>query len=233
MKKIGFVSVLLIGIMAAALCHADVIYSEGFVVPTNSGISAIGWHSNLGSTGTAANENNLDGFVSPLVVAAASGYIFYNLPTNYTGTPVLNWTDAGSFGSIGNITSIQATLVNNSVTEDLKFAIKVDGAWYVSQTVYNSPLAGGTYPTNAVINVQSAAWNSLVLDPGTTLAEGGAASLPLFGTVQAVGIFDTSDSNSRVRYYDFTVSAIPEPATLGLLTVSSLGLILFRRKIRS
>ncbi|MCF7818229.1 MAG: hypothetical protein K9M54_10140 [Kiritimatiellales bacterium] len=211
MKGIGFVSVLLMGIMASAMCSASVIYSESFAVTTNSGIAAVGWHSNLGSIGTAANENNLDGFVSPVIVAGSSGYLFYNLPTNYTGTPVLNWTDEGSFGPIGKIISMHATLVNNSITEDLKFAIKVDGAWYVSLTVYNSPVpgGGGASVTNVAIDVQSVLWNSLVLDPGTTLAEGGAASLPLFGTVQAVGIFDTSDSNNRVRYYDFVVNAVP------------------------
>jgi hypothetical protein len=235
MKKIRFVSVLLIGVMAAALCHADLIYSEGFVVPTNSGISAVGWHSNLGSTGIAANETLLDGSNSPLVVATSGGFLFHKPAGIYIGTPILNWTDEFAFGAINTITNMSASIINNITTEDLKFAIKVDGAWYVSQTAYNSPVGGGggASRTNITINVQSALWNSLILNPGTTLAEGGAASLPLSGAVQAVGIFDASASGSQVRYENFNVSAIPEPATLGLLGVSSLGLLLFRRHIRS
>ncbi|MEA2068713.1 MAG: PEP-CTERM sorting domain-containing protein, partial [Verrucomicrobiota bacterium] len=75
-------------------------------------------------------------------------------------------------------------------------------------------------------------WNSLSLIPGTTLAEGGAVSLPSSGDVQAVGVFDASDTaGMRVRVRNFTVESIPEPVTLGLFGFVGIAILFIRRRL--
>ena len=203
---------LLIGslLVSVATSHAEVIFEEAF--PNSggdAGLSLVGWHANLGSTGVAADENSSDWSLNPII--SGGDYIFYNLSST-NSDPVLIWTDKEAvsvIGAINNVTNITLTLRNQSVSEDIKVALKVGGAWYVSQDVLNNAAANADSVVN--LAVQSVSWNSLSLIPGTTLAEGGAVSLPSSGTVQAVGIFDASDTaGQRVRIINYTVEAIPE-----------------------
>ncbi len=209
--------------------RADVVFSETFYNPyADRGLSQAGWHANLGSTGAAVDEDSNDWSLNPII--SGGDYIFYNLSST-SSDPVLTWTDkteVGAIGAINTITNVSLNLKNQSVTEDLKVALKVGGAWYVSQDVLNNSAANASSVVN--LAVQSVSWNSLSLTPGTTLTEGGAVSLPLSGMVDAVGVFDASDTAaSRVRVLSYTVEAIPEPATLGLLGFACVALLGVRR----
>ncbi|MCF7818230.1 MAG: SGNH/GDSL hydrolase family protein [Kiritimatiellales bacterium] len=191
-------------VISVVRSYPAVILDDNLYVAAHSGLSVIGWHANIGANGVAADENNVDGFISP--IAAAGGYIFYQLPAAYTNAPVLNWTDKAVFGSIANVTNLSAVIRNTDTAENLKFAIKVDGLWYASQSVFNNPQPDGN--STVSLAVHAAAWNSFALDPGTGMAEGGAAVLPASGTVQGVGLFDSSDGNKRVRIEQFAVEGV-------------------------
>jgi len=191
---------------AIASSYSTVLLDDDLYVAAHSGLSVIGWHANIGTEGVAADENNVDGFISP--IAAAGGYIFYQLPITYTNAPILNWTDKAMFGSVANVTNMSATLRNLDPSENIKFSIKVDGVWYVSQMTFNNPLPDTGFVVS--LDVHASLWNSLSLDPGTTMIEGAAVTLPSAGTVQGVGLFDTSDNNQRVRIDHFTVEGISD-----------------------
>jgi hypothetical protein len=176
------------------------------------------------------DEDSNDWSLNPII--SGGDYIFYNLSST-SSDPVFTWTDKASvsaIGAISGVTNIILTLRNQSPAEDLKVALQVGGSWYVSQDVFNTTAANA----NTVVDlaVQSGSWNSLSFISGTTLSEGGAVSLPLSGTVDALGVFDASDTATmRVRVVDFTVESIPEPATLGLLGFAFAALLGVRRLI--
>jgi hypothetical protein len=207
-------------LLLTAASYAETIYQGNFLNTntTDQGLANVGWHANMGSSGTAANESNTAWVNGP--VASAADYLFYMLPAMYAGQPALIWTDEPPLGAMYTVTNLSAVIRNSNpaASEDLKFAIKVNGAWYVSQTVFNSPK-----DVNATINinVRSSSWNSLTLTPETTLVEDGAVSLPLSGTVQGVGLFDAQDSQNRVRILQFTVQG--KKTGLGLYIVSLMG----------
>lgn len=114
------------------------------------------------------------------------------------------------------------------LNEDLRVAVKVDGSWFVSQDVLNNT-ALSTWE-NVGMDIQSASWNNLTFVSGSTLIEGGAAGA-LSGTVQAIGVYDADATGEKVRLDNFTVEAIPEPATLSLIGCAGLLLVLCRRKL--
>jgi hypothetical protein len=202
MKRMNLIVALLASLLSATLCYSNTVYQEIFsnTNSTDLGISSIGWHANTNSMGDAVDENN-GSWNTGVPVSSVADYLFYSL----AGGSLLNWTDESPLGDISTVTDMRAIIRNSSASEDLKFAIKVDGAWYVSQEVFNS-----SANANAEIRleVQSALWNSLTLIPGTTMAEGGTTVLPSSGSVQGVGFFDAVNEN-RVRVVEFAIQSIP------------------------
>ena len=216
-------------LLSMGVTHADVVFQETF---PNSGedtnLATIAWHANVGAT-AVVQDNNKAYSVSPILSVA--DYIFTR-PSD-SGNPWLAWTDKASIsaiGSISSVTNISVSLRNGSAIEDLKIALKVNDAWYVSQTVLNSPSESSFVTVG--IAVQSVAWNHLDFVPGSNLGEGSAVALPASGTVQAVGVFDASTTASKaVRIDNYTVEAIPEPTTLGLVGIVAITLIGVRRLV--
>ena len=193
---------------------ADVVFQENFDNSGSDGpLTLVGWHGYYGATAISVDEANTDYNNGPII--SSSDFMFYDMDT-LGGNPYLLFTDeAASFGSIDSVTNISFLLRNQSSSENIKVAIRVEGDWYVSQDVFNSPNSTDWAEQN--LAVQDALWNSLTVVAGSSLTEGGSASLPLSGTVTAVGIFDasgTSSTYSPVRMDSFVVEGdIPEVVT--------------------
>ncbi len=180
------------------------VFLENFSNPVaDAPLSNIGWHANIGAEGTSVDTNS-NGLAGPIL--SGGDYIFYRVDAS--GIPVLSWTDntaVESIWSINYIANISVKLRNDNASENLKIALKVNDAWYVSQAVLN-----GTENNEVGMDVQSVAWNHLDFVPGSRLVEGGEVALPASGTVQAVGVFDESTTASKaVRIDNYTVETVP------------------------
>ena len=190
----------------AAASRADVVFFERFGTgPADVALSTVDWHANVGSTATGYDDSRV--FTSN-PIASMADFLFCRL--SHSGVPWLGWTDKASIadiGDIGSVTNITVDLKNNSASENLKIALKVNNEWYVSQEVLNNPDTLQFYTVR--IAVQSVSWNRLVFVSGSTLAEGGSVSLPSSGNVQAIGIFDASSTSDSVRVDNFTVATNP------------------------
>ncbi len=162
---------------------------------TDSPLSQIGWHANYGTSGNPVSESNTSFARGP--VLSWVDYIVYKLdPSVFGSKPLLLWTDKAAAGSIDKVSSIRVSLKNDEGTADLKIAIKVDDAWYVSQDVLNVGVSGWTVHT---LDVHAVSWNKLSFVPDRELAEGSAASLPGLGTIKAVGVFDVDETGVKTR----------------------------------
>lgn len=186
----------------AAKPNAEVIYQQTFDNPLgNQPLTNVNWNANVGTNAVVLTIGN--GSTGPIL--SSGDFIYSVVAGNW-----LAWTDDGSFGSFGSLTTVSVSLSNAATNENIRIALKVDGSWYVSQEVLNNTTAN----TKEVVdlNVQSASWNSLTFVSGSTLAEGGAVG-SLSGAVEAVGVYDDSigGTDYKVRVDDFTVDAIPTP----------------------
>ena len=218
-------------LLSMSASQAMLVYSNSFenpLVGADTNLAYLGWHSNTGATATVMDTNKLGGN-GPIL---SSGDLVFTRPGT-TGNPWLAWSENAAVSAIGGIqyiTNISMSVNNGSATEDLKFAIKVGGSWYVSQTVFNSPSEAFV---KISVAMPSLSWNSLNFVSGTTLAEGGAASLPLTGAVQAIGVFDASTTNTKgARFDNILIQAIPEPTTISMFVFSAIGLLILRRRMR-
>jgi hypothetical protein len=233
-NKLKSISALVVLLLSVATVQGDVIFVESFTQSgTDAPIQNHGWHAHYSANATSVEETTVDFYVGPIIsksVGAVTGTGFYiHQVEAFAGEPSLHWTaKESSFGEIEDITNITFWLYNQSSGANLKVALRVENDWFVSQDVFN---ATGTWAQQSLA-VQTAAWNTLSFTAGTLLSEGGAISLPTLGTVTAVGIFDASGIsgyNGRTRIDEYTVEAIPEPATLGMLAISAVCLMVLRR----
>jgi len=230
------ISALYLFTVAVMRLGADVVFREDFTVYSETSLQdSGGWHAFYTSSGISVDESNTDFYNGPIIAGAIgdggkNGFLLYQYDA-FEGEPVLIFSDKqASFGTVGMVTNITFSLYNQSVAAHFKVAIKVDEDWYVSQAVFNG---SGTW-TGQSLDVQSAQWNSLNFTPGSILSEGGAATLPLSGTITSVGLFDASGISGyigRTRIDSYVVNVIPEPATLSLFGISTACLILVRRCI--
>ncbi|MFA7370058.1 MAG: hypothetical protein WC334_10470 [Kiritimatiellales bacterium] len=198
--------------VSAAVSGADVVFMETFENPltgTDTDLATVAWHVNIGATAAVKDSCKVPG-VGPAL--GMNDQIFFRL--GVTGSPLLIWTEKASVGDISNVTNVSITVRNGSASEDLKIAFKINGSWYVSQAVLNSPTEDDSYTVG--IAVQSVGWNKLTFVSGSILSEGGAAALPSSGAVQAVGIFDASTTTGKAnRIDDFTVQSSSGPKIVG------------------
>ncbi len=218
MGTFKFIPVLMMTIAMVLNAGADEMFREDFTASSNTSLQDFGgWHAYYAASAVLSDETTTDYNVGPIISGSTgstgtSGFFFYD-NDNFGGKPVLMFTDRqASFGDIDSVTNISFSLKNNSASENLKVAIKIDDNWYVSQDVFNS--SSSTVWADQNLAVQTASWNSLTMVAGSSLAEGGPVSLPLSGTVTSVGLFDasgTSSTYSPVRMDTFIVEGvIPE-----------------------
>lgn len=227
MKINLYLNILLGLFVSLTAAVGDVAYQEVFPNPgADAPLANINWNANVGSSGTAFTGSTW----SQGPILSSGDFIFFRPATGSGGPSFLVWTeepDVSAIGSIANVTDVNMVLRNGSAAENIKVAIRVGSAWYVSQDVLNSPTESSTAVS---LDVKSSGWNSLNFVAGTTLAEGGSVTLPSSGTVTAVGIFDASTNEGlAIRISDYTVETVPEPAAFGMFLVGSSGLFFVRK----
>ena len=221
--------------------QAAVIYTETFdnITGANQSFNSAGvnWSVHRTSSATAYTLSGTDITASPVISNGASvngvaptGFLFQSsLISGSVGTPHIWWTNETTFGDISLLDSLTVDLRNGSTNEDLRFALQVGSSWYVSQSVFNNSVADAA-TLNLSLDVENASYFSLNFTPGVTLSMGTAASLPLSGTVTAVGLFTQSRDSANIRIDNFRVSAIPEPSTALLGSLGVLALLRRRRR---
>jgi hypothetical protein len=210
----SFVRVLIVQFFFAA--HADevkvVIFAEAFNNPGyDAGMNTVEWHANYGSNGTAFSETNSDLYNGPIISGADFIIYQFNSGSPIVGLPTLVWTEKTEFSSLNDISHVGVSLYSNDATVDLKIALKVSGSWYVSQQVVN----GISSFTELSVELRAINWSSLSFVPGTVLSEGGSTNFPFSGRIQAVGLFDASNTaGHRVRIDDFTLFSASDPGNV-------------------
>lgn len=129
---------------------------------------------------------------------------------------------------------------NANQHSDFRFLVQEGGMIYVSDRIL--PASGNSgFPdaigTMTLADTSSVSWYSY--DPATDMQTIGAVASPSFTNVTAVGMYHEltkltdADQSFTVEYYDFTVTAVPEPATISLmLGATVLGIVFIRRRIR-
>lgn len=131
---------------------------------------------------------------------------------------------------------------NNSTTINYRVAIQVNGAWYAStQTFANATSVSsvGNFASQSVamtfnFNTLAATWRNLDFTLGSTLALGSTLTSNLSaGNITGFGLYMDSASGGTSRFDTFTITAVPEPTTVGLALLGLAGGLLISRRRRS
>lgn len=108
---------------------------------------------------------------------------------------------------------------------DTRIALEIGTQWYVSDQI-----AGTTSWTKQTTAIASTNWHTLAYTQGVSLQQtidSATVALPTTGNLAAFGVyFDTANTGIvRIDSYSIDASPVPEPASLGLIGLASLGLL--------
>jgi hypothetical protein len=253
-KAMGM-GIVVLALVASA--HAELIFEDNFnrdntTANTSANVS-IGENYELVQQSTSSFDATAK-ITSNKVGIGQLGANANNVSLLYKGLSLGNTAFSGnSFSISGNITTVG---FNNSGLYGLTFNHQDDGSFYAARIQNNSTTAlqfvrsdkGG-----AVTGFANIA-NTVVLDKGSTyflkidssspgvfsytltgasLDNGGTLSGTVTDTILQLNGgyagFYNSFGNTGPRFDDLSITVIPEPATLGLFSVSAAGLMLMRR----
>ncbi len=236
---------------------AAVIYRETFGATTDQTVlTAAGWNGLVGATAAAAVTSqfslssaagrpaDLDNVNAGTSASQSQGFVFNS---NNTSNILLYTAEYPVDTSLNQITTITFYVGNSGngaqlAANGFRVALEVGGNWYASdQLLVNSTgvanaAAFGANAQQVTFNFTStaAAWRSLTVNPGTSLALGPAlgADLPS-GTITAFGVYsDTGSSQTRrIDTFEINAEAIPEPSAA--LSTALGALLLTRTRRRS
>ncbi|MFA5688896.1 MAG: PEP-CTERM sorting domain-containing protein [Kiritimatiellales bacterium] len=223
---------------------ADIVYAQGFANDTGSSakLSDYGWYSYSNTNALNVSGNNRvaqqNGSAALTAVNADTPY-GDNIPQGFytaaSGAISLAYVEL----ALSGYTDISLSFgVRNSVdTSSTRFAIKVGSDWYVSETTYNQITSSFvTYSLDLLADTEFRAVNftpsvelAISTDPVVEFGD-------IAGNITAVGFFldpNHGGATTTMRVDNFIVTAIPEPATLGLLITSIAGVLSLRRVRRA
>lgn len=130
---------------------------------------------------------------------------------------------------------------NSSTTINYRVAIQVNGAWYAStQTFANATAVGSVanFASQSVamtfdFNTLAATWRNLDFTLSQKLALGSTLTSNLSeGNITGFGLYMDTPSGGTSRFDTFTITAVPEPTTVGLALLSLAGGLLISRRRR-
>jgi hypothetical protein len=135
---------------------------------------------------------------------------------------------AVSMDATSSFTVNTDTFGSGFVNKEVRFVVQEGGSYYISDSVSS---AIDSDVDSTLSNPESASW--FAYDPATDMLAQGASATLAFIDITAVGVYvefgSTAAGNQTLAINNFQVDAIPEPATIGLISVFS-GAILFIRR---
>lgn len=242
-------------LVPVATSSAAVVYREIFPNATGDNLAngeAGGWYLHQGATGvsqTAAftlsggdgmpadvewvNAGNVG---TPTADEMAKGYLFRG--GNNSGEH-LYWTDEYSLSldtwTLESVSWYQrnGNAGGSGAGDLIRVALRVGDDWYVSKDTFTNP--ADTWQQNTLTVDTSTKWYALAFEAGTTLAMdiSEELTLPTTGTLSAFGLYTDLKTGGSGRFHrvdTYTINAVPEPATLGLVSLG--GLLMLRRRGR-
>ncbi|MEM9753751.1 MAG: hypothetical protein AAF916_10245 [Planctomycetota bacterium] len=188
------------------------------------------WNAVVGAT-----AQPLPGTSADIIRVANSGlsdveHFLAFLPDN-SGPVGMAWTDDLEPVVTEDIVSISATLNNRSIEDEIRFAIRVDGQWYVSVEAFSMDTPGVGFndwsqsqEASLAFSSEADAWLELELTPGSALAIGNSSSSDVIGAIDAFGVYAEVGPGGLIRL-DALAVVVPEPAAAtGLLLAGLAGL---------
>lgn len=177
-------------------------------------LETIGWRANAGLNGGYVPDNDLTQGVWLAGQSGASGgqgYIF-NQAKVLKNEPFFVWSTI-SGPSLQEAATVTFFLSNSNAEENIRFALRINEQWYVTDATYNGRGAQekGAW-AQQTINIGATAWRKLIFQADKELALGEAAALPAEGKIEAVGFFD-EQVQSAIRIDDLSILAEGQTVT--------------------
>jgi len=184
---------------------------------------------NVNAGGTSASEQygvvrlaNLDGLTFKTLVYTSE----YSVNRSAFQVDTLSWYGAGTGGG--------------SDQDSLSAAVKINGAWYVSQLTRpnalqpNSTSSFGDDALPYTVDFNTANWFSLAADVGSPFAVGVSPLTLPNGDIEAFGMYaDLRPSNGSYLMFDtfqIDASTVPEPATTAMIALGVCAAAFFRHR---
>ena len=223
---------LLFVVSSGAMVCAETIYFQDFGatggnVALGGDLNGDGWNwgNYLGSTATDNSSSTSDLYVQAQTYDADGRYLV--MTSNTLGLATVTPSESVA---IGDLQSVSWVANYNKIESSTRVVVKIGTEWYATDQDF-SMWQDSNYDqwdekaetlsftwTNA-----KSAWRSLTFDPGTELALATETiDSDLSGNVTSFGLL--IHRTDHVRIDNFTITAVPEPTTCGL--VATVGLCL-------
>lgn len=213
--------------LPAAVTPPDAFFGETFANTTgadNISIQAFnantgaGWQAVFGPGAADSNATDRGPGVRIADSTLASGHFLAIVPDSNAATSAFAWADDLDPLDVTDAGVLSARLNNRGVDDGVRFAIRIDGQWYVSEEAFGNEVGGIGFDdwSNAEVlafevTTAANAWRSLDVESGQTLQLGLAVANPLSGMIDAVGLYGEVAAGGLIRVDDFQLTAIPEP----------------------
>lgn len=235
-------------ILFGANAMGAVIYTETFPNSTGSNIglntSGINWASYDGNTATNTSGNTVPGSGFTVSSAAGSGGdMGFVLKAGSSGKGLAFTSDFTPINrSLTEISSFSFDLSNANTATTFFVAIQLDVSgtptWFVNASPFSATTTNVWESKTLNFTTAASSWYSLTVNPGVSLAVGSVLTNPLpTGNLLSAGLYATGGTltgggpTSNMRFDNFQIAVVPEPATTALLGLGLLA-VLFRRRQR-
>jgi hypothetical protein len=193
----------------------------------NSTTSGANWNTAWGSTALSTNGTTSGSGIrlADSTVAPAHFLAFVGESSDRIG---FAWTTDVSI-DVDDVASLSVRL-NNKLTDDrVRFAVQINGQWYVTDASFGIDPAGIAFnnwsnaqPIDWTWDSSANAWRLLNLVEGSGMSLGSLSSLDRNGTIEAFGLFGEVAANGLIRADDLRITEVPEPTTIALLAAAML-----------